>query len=74
LTEMMVLALRVMLALDRMETLNEEDEAAEEAAGVGANLVNEFGINEEQLHNIILLLMPTMYDAFQQNTKVSSRG
>jgi len=47
----MVLALRVMLALDRMETLNEEDEAAEEAAGVGANLVNAFGINKEQLRN-----------------------
>jgi hypothetical protein len=56
---------------------SEEDndgEAGEDAAGIGANLVNEFGINEEQLHNIILLLMPTMYDAFQQNTKVSSRG
>jgi len=33
------------------ETEEEEDEAAEEAAGVGANLANEFGINEEQLCN-----------------------
>jgi hypothetical protein len=33
------------------ESEEEEDEAAEEAAGVGANLVNEFGINKEQLHN-----------------------
>jgi len=34
-----------------IESEEEEDEAAEEAAGVGANLVNEFGINKEQLHN-----------------------
>jgi len=33
------------------ETEEEEDEAAEEAAGVGANLANEFGINEEHLRN-----------------------
>jgi hypothetical protein len=34
-----------------MESEEEDNDAAEEAAGVGANLVNEFGINEEQLHN-----------------------
>jgi hypothetical protein len=34
-----------------VESEEEDDDAAEEAAGVGANLVNEFGINEEQLHN-----------------------
>jgi hypothetical protein len=33
------------------ESEEEEDEAAEEAAGVGANLANEFGINKEQLRN-----------------------
>jgi hypothetical protein len=33
------------------ESEEEEDEAAEEAAGAGANLANEFGINEEQLRN-----------------------
>jgi hypothetical protein len=38
--------------LDRDEdSEEEEDDAAEEAAGVGANLVNEFGINKEQLCN-----------------------
>jgi hypothetical protein len=34
-----------------VESEEEDNEAAEEAAGVGANLVNEFGINKEQLHN-----------------------
>jgi len=34
-----------------VESEEEEDEAAEEAAGAGANLVNEFGINKEQLRN-----------------------
>jgi hypothetical protein len=34
-----------------IESEEEVNEAVEGAAGVGANLVNEFGINEEQLHN-----------------------
>jgi hypothetical protein len=34
-----------------IESREEDNEAAEEAAGVGANLVNEFGINEDQLQN-----------------------
>jgi len=64
--------------LDRDEDSEEEEEdAAEEAAGVGANLVNEFGINEEQLHNE-LHHNPVDANSVQctpiLNTTISSRG
>jgi hypothetical protein len=63
LMEMAVFGLKEMVALNLKENgaggldgdlESEEDndgEAGEDAAGIGANLVNEFGINEEQLHN-----------------------